>query len=180
MKSVLDPIIHDRLIKGIDKYAEDANIPVSMIQFSSATYCTDGEGLWLRKYKFIPPDENGLILVGAGDPTMEMMAMAGMLTRNFIRARFYTLQQLLDSDADEDLFDITCLFIANFYNHTAHADVIQNWKLPAIYDILIRRAARGKKTVVQVSDIEKMRKVYGAAISNHIQATYAALEMKGN
>jgi hypothetical protein len=180
MKSVLDPVIHERLIKGIEGYALDANIPPSMIMYSSATYCTDQEALWLSRYKFIAPDENGLILVGSGDPTMEMMAMAGMLTRNFIRARFYTLQQLLDHDADEDLFDITCLFIANFYNHTAHGDVIQNWKLPAIYDILVRRAAKGKKTVVQVSNIDKFRTAYGAAIANHVQATYSALEMKGN
>lgn len=181
IKSVLHPVTHERLIKGIDMYAEDANIPRVFIEQSSANNCTEDQLEWLKAYRTFPEKNiNGLVLAGLGDPTMEMMAMVGALTRNFIRSRFLTMTMFLDHDQDPDLIEISCLFIANFYNHQSHSDDIAKWKLPTIYDLLLRRAAKGKQTVVHVSDMSKMRLFYGASISNHMQATYQAIEIKGN
>ncbi|QIG76850.1 hypothetical protein EVC30_021 [Rhizobium phage RHph_Y1_11] len=181
IQSILDPVKHERLIKDIHGFAEDARVPITMIQQSCAIYCTDEELDWLKNFKRHSENNRyGLVVMGLGDPTMEMMAMAGALVRNFIRARFITMTTFLDQDADPDLLDITCLFVANFFNHEAKSETIQQWKLPAIYDLLVRRASSGKQTVLHVTDYNKMRVAYGAAISNHLLATYPAVQIKGN
>jgi hypothetical protein len=180
MQSILDPQRHERLIKNIHSFSEDAGIPISLIQNSSATYCTEDEITWLRQYKHHAQEHDGLMLLGLGDPSMEMMAMAGALVRNFIRARFITMTTFLDNDADPDMVEISCLFVANFFNHEAKSETISQWKLPMVYDLLIRRAAKGKQTVVHVTDYNKMRVAYGAAIANHLLARYPAVQVKGN
>jgi hypothetical protein len=164
IKSILDPIRHERLIKDIHGYADDARIPITMIQQSCAIYCTDDELEWLKNFKrHSEQSKYGLVIAGNGDPTMEMMAMAGALVRNFIRARFITMTSFLDQDADPDMLDITCLFVTNFFNHEAKSETIQQWKLPQIYDLLVRRASQGKQTVVHITDFNKMRVAYGAS-----------------
>lgn len=176
---VLRRDVHERLVADIERYAADANIQPRWVWTPLADVCKPAELTWVKRFRFhTEENRNGLCYVGADpDPGIEtrMAAIAGALTRNFIRARMLTVNQLLEDPLDT--VHVTCLLIPNFFIEKKLGGTQQAWRISALYDLLLSRAVAGQQSVLYASDMDALGKEYGAAIRSHLQASYELLEV---
>lgn len=173
--SILDDVKHARLIKDIDHIAETANIPAHVIHRSAVGFINSVETDWLRHFNaYRQQGRAGLVIAGEIDsPELKMMAITGALVRNFIDARFVTLNSLLTLAEDGDTPEPTVLVISNLYTTTTKArTALQAFKIQSIYDILLRRMALNKPTVMYIENLEMCESAYGQLFTRHLKNHY--------
>lgn len=178
MKSILDPVRHDRLIANLDNFCETANVQRRFVEHSMKDFVpADADEVeWVTHFRHHRQEGlAGLLFVGAiENPTVDvrMMAITGALIRNYLDARIIPLNTLLDiveagGDADATVMLIPNLFISGVAGKTLPA-----WKMQGLYDVLMRRMTTGKPTVVYVEDMAELEKQYGLAIAQHLKTHF--------
>lgn len=176
---VLDRHVHARLVADITNIARDAAIQAKWIWMPLADTVSPTEVDWVKKFHLhTAQGKTGFCLVGEAKVSVEdrMSAIAGALLRNFVRARVFTIGQLLERTADRDTTSATCLLVPNFFLGKAQGGHIPDWKVSLVYDLLLERHLSGRQTVIYVASMKALAVEYGAAIAKHINTNFHVLE----
>lgn len=173
---VLDPAVHDRLVKDLGSYAEDAGVPPEMIWTSMKEYCDSEEIEWVKGYQRVRYSlQPGFAYVGKMYPAVDlrMMAMAGAFVRNFVNARVMSLQNVLTHTRTGGIA-ASVLLIPNFYTGKS-GGTLPAWQVGLIGDLLVHRASHQLVTVVCVDSWKGLQADYGAVIYRHVKERFYAL-----
>jgi hypothetical protein len=178
---ILVPAEHDRLVADIDNVARDANIPVRWVWTPLAEVCGPEEVEWVERFRFHAAEGSaGLCMSGSNmkiDPETRMAAIAGALARNFVRARVMTVNKLLIAARDDDLPDMSCLLVSNFFVEKGHVATNGHWRSEALLDAMVARHTAGLQTVLYVASMAEMALDYGLAMKRHIERLYQIVEL---
>jgi hypothetical protein len=173
--------VHDRLVANIENYARDAGVETHWLWEPLADHCGPHEVEWVKRFAFHRSERvHGLCLTRASDdPKVEahMAAIAGVLVRNFVRARIMTLGTVLDAIAAGSHPEATCLLIPNFFQSKEEGGAIAPWQVFALHDLLVRRVTMGLQTVIYVSDMAALESEYGSDFVRLIDNNYARCEI---
>lgn len=163
--SVLDPVRHARLLDVQDAVCEQANIPKAFLNESGKKYLTPDEIAWVVGY----PTTGSLLYTGYHKPGADtkMMALTAVLLRNFIDARIMPVSTLLDQDSE--IPDPEVLMIPNLFVK-GHGKGLTTWQCQSLYDTLLRRQSRGRRSVVYVENMTAMSVQYGQLFAQHLTA----------
>ena len=176
---VLDAAHHSRLVADLSTYAFDAGIQPHWICTPLPGDMCEGERDYLRRFrKHSAKGVSGLALTGKneyGRVETHMAAMAGALVRNFIRARVMTLGTVLDMLPRQEMPDLACLLIPNFFLSAAEGGSLATWHISSLFDYLTYRHIAGLQTVIYASSLDLMDKEYGLAFRRMVQAHYKQL-----
>ncbi len=161
---------HGRIIANLNRIAAQAGIPRDMICTSATEHCEQREIEWFRRMR--GNTRAGLAYLGywQGGVEMRMMAAAGALIRNYIDARVTTVQRIIARAKGEEQEVSTVLFIPNLFVGPQPA-----WISQMLLDVLYARHAAGLKTVVYVTDLDKLGDDYGIHFMKHIANYYDKL-----
>lgn len=164
VKSVLDPLKHQRLIAELDRISQMSGVPKQFIKSSMKDWCDEQELQYVRNFRQLREQFHGMAIVGKSSVDERCMAMAGAFIRNFIDARVMSLVSVLDAVENHDLPAPTVLLIPNFQVN-ASGKTLPAWKLSQLHDVLVGRALAGQHTVVGVESIQAMKSAYGQQLS---------------
>lgn len=178
---VLDKEVHARLVADIENIAADAGILPHWIWTSLAA--TGGvakkEGVWIKRFRFHSAhDKSGLVLSGKFTELpveLHMAAIAGALTRNFIRAKVMSVNAFIDLVNDGNVPDMSCVLIPNFYVAKSLGGHMPEWRVSVLLDGLMQRHAGGLQTVVGASGMDTLAADYGIAVQRHLKAAYEVI-----
>ena len=178
---VLDPDKHGTFIKRRLALAIDANIPVEAL-WESLPALSEKEVWWLQKYPtHRPVGYCGLLVTGENmtpDPLTRVGAIAGCLTRNFIRARVFSMAAVLAS-VEKEPITASCLLIADFV--VAKADdkkPLPGWRIQQLTALLSQRwSESGMQTVLCAPSVEAIAKEYGPYVASLIKNHYYHAEV---
>ena len=167
----------ERLVAGLAKFSRDAGIQPYWVWTPIAELCGDAEREYLTAFRRQKNGAlRGLAYVGEenGAVLMEdrMSAIAGLLTRNYVRARLITVGVLLERIAAGDTPDHDCLLIPNFYMRKTDGGGIAPWQVAALCDLLLQRAASGQQTVVFVGSMTGLEAQYGPSCAALIKTRF--------
>src|SRR5215468_11154136 len=139
---VLDPAKHARFIANRANLAKDAGIPEHLL-WKPLPALTAGEKTWLAKFR---QHRNtgycGLLLTGAEpaiDPLSRIGAMAGCLSRNFVRARVFSLLDALTILSEGGEIVATCLLIPDFVADKKNDKQMPAWRVQQLTALLTDR-----------------------------------------
>lgn len=175
-KSVLDSVVHARLIDNIDSIAQTAKVPVHMLHKSAKAFLRPQEVDWLAKYRAHKASgKAGLCLMGEGQNVeVKMMAMAAALIRNFIDARVVTMGSMHNDSGEFAPPNPTVLLIPTFCVAT-EGKPLAAWQSVNIYSMLVDRMAGGKMTVLYVASWDMLRKQYGPTVADFVKNNYSVI-----
>ena len=175
---ILDRDYHDRLLTGLDKWTEIAGIPEEFVWSKLSRYCKDEDLAWVRELR--EDKSHGMIYTGDSNVEMKMMAITGACLRNYIDARFMTVQQVLSRLMDDDMPDASVVLIPNFcMEGVAGSDgsgSVLPWQSAKLLGWLYSRLAKGLKTVLYVSSMKTLEKHYGEAMAKHLKNHYVIVQ----
>jgi hypothetical protein len=171
MNSILDPVIHSRLITDLRNICQTANVLPSYVHSSMASICSATEVDWVRNFRDNQHEGHGLVLSCKESPEDRMMAIAGALLRNFIDARVMSLTTMLDQREHGVMPDCTVLLVPNLYLR-ASGKTLPSWRVQVLYDTLLARMTSGKPTVVYVEDMHALESEYGRVFADHLTHHY--------
>jgi hypothetical protein len=165
---------HARLVARISQVSKDACIPPGYIWTALDKVCsTEAELTWARRFMFHRSEGfAGLLYTGRWEPTVEerMMALAGSLTRNFKRARVFTMDKVFDHIRQGDPPDARCLLLPTFCDDQEKG---VDWKRSAVMDLLLSRFLEPDvQTVLYAPSLGAVSKLYGQAVADHIASHY--------
>ncbi len=169
---------HWRMVQNIGMYAEQAGIPEYFIYNTS-------EGILLPKdinylEKFGVHSEKGIS--GAVMPTAEtnfidrMYSMVGVLTRNFIEARFITLQDLIKEIKAGNPPKSKLICIPNFALDKSEGGNVATWEMSNVLSWVLNSHSQGRQLVVYVESYDYIRQQYGGVLWTHIDNHFLELE----
>lgn len=178
---VLIPEVHDRLVKDLETYAKDAGIQPRFIYEPLPEMVTDQERDYLRNFRRHLADPgvcSGLLYVGK--KTREgiedrFSAIAGALTRNFLRAKVMTLGAVLDNLHSHTMPDVSCLLIPNFFYDKSEGGIIAPWQVSALLDYLTERHVSGVQTLLYASNLETLKNEYGLGFKHLLAVHYQSI-----
>ena len=166
-ESILDPIVHDRLILGMQGFCETANVHPNFVHTSMSKHCTPIDMDYVRYFKkYRNENVAGLCITGANSEN-RCMAITGAFVRNFIDGRLITLNQLIDGAKDQSLVDPSVMVVPNLFVQTT-GKALTAWQIQSIYDVLLARYTRNRPTVVYVQSMEALGTAYGEVIKSHL------------
>lgn len=169
--SVLDPMIHGRMLEMKANILADANIQEEWLHKSAHGFLNDDVAEYVKGFKKHKGEGiMGLIAFGEvmPDPVDHMSMITAWLTRNFIRSRVVTLDAFVEGD-DEDLLSMSAVCIPNFFIGLPLAD----WKISGLVEALTQRKLAGKQTFLWADNEPQMRSKYGAGLMDMLLRDYA-------
>jgi hypothetical protein len=101
-----------------------------------------------------------LVLEAVHRPDTRCQAIAASLIRNYVDARVIPLNTLVEAITQGSVPSPTVLLIPNLYMK-ATVKNLPAWRVQAVYDLLLLRAARNKPTVVYVESLKGVVETYG-------------------
>jgi hypothetical protein len=179
---VLDPMKHERLIANREFYARDAGIPQELL-WRPLPALTDGEKDWLAKFKRHRSEGYcGLLLTGKSpeiDPLTRIGAMAGFLSRNFVRARVFSLLDAMAAAANNEMIQATCLLIPDFVPHKmADKKQMPGFRVQQLTSLLTERWSESNlQTVLYAPSMDAIRTEYGTYVHDLIKNHYVNVEV---
>ena len=173
---VLDRNVHARLVADIHNIAADAGIPDHWISQPLAHTCSPQEVAWAKAFKHHAGSGlSGLLLFGKHpDPDAEtrMFALAGALTRTFIRCRVMPLHVMLANANNNDIPDVSCLLVPNFCIGPAKGNANLAWRHQVMLDVLLARRQAGKQTVLYATALQSVVAEFGEGVRQHLAANF--------
>lgn len=177
---VLDPAVHEPLVRGLDKYAKLAGIHRAWVWRPLSSSVGPEEVEWVRDYHLMGDRGiQGILYVGGGVPGkgattgIRMQALAGALVRNFVDARVRTVDSLVDPEGDPSDRTCSALLIPDLLVGGSHS----GWVVASISSLLVERQAAGRQTVVYVSTLKGAQESYGRDVINLIRAHYLEVQV---
>jgi hypothetical protein len=178
---VLDPMEHERLVANRENIARDAGIPMHLL-WTALPALTQGEKDWLAKFKRHRTEGYcGLLLTGkspAIDPLTRVGAMAGFLSRNFVRARVFSLLDALGAVASGDTIVATCLLIPDFVPHKVDSKNMPGYRVQQLTSLLTERWSESNlQTVLYAPNMETIKAEYGSYVHDLLKNHYINVEV---
>ncbi len=177
---VLDPKEHGRFIAMRHSFARDANIPMPMLWKSLEGIVSEEERSWVRKFNAHRQQGRcGLVIVGqklVPDALTRCGALAGCLSRNYVRARVFSLLDVLDSIQKEGgPPEATCLLIPDFV--IDKQEKMPAFRLQQITSLLTERWSDEKlQTVLVASSLDKISTEYGSYVRDLLTNHYVTVK----
>ena len=174
---VLDPERHAALIANRDAIARDAGIPVHLLWQKLPAALTAAERDWLVRFHLQRGEGRcGLLLTGeapALDPLQRIGALAGCLSRNFVRARVVPLLDALEAVADGAPIAATCLLIPDFVPDRATVREAPAWRVAQLTALLTARwSTSGLQTVLYAPSLADAGREYGGFVADLLRNHY--------
>lgn len=171
---------HERLVADLDNFARDAGIQPRWI-YEPMPDMPEAISTYLRRFKHHSSEGiAGLCLTKKSKlpmpPDQYMSAIAGFLVRNFIRARVMPLGSVIDAHASDTLPELTALLIPNFFYPASEGGTVASWHVSALHDLLVSRQVSGQQTIIFASDLALLRKEYGLAFGDLLDANFCVVE----
>lgn len=166
----LTPNVHYRLVLNMMRYAVAAGIQPEHIFKSLPKDTPKTIVAWIKSYPF---PKNGALIQGVKPALFE--AITGCFLRNFISARYITLQNLITLLKGNDHPSETILLIPNFFLRKKNGGNIPNWELSLLYSYLLERSAKGKYNILLAEDLSGIQSEYGSNIYEHIVDNYTII-----
>lgn len=172
---VYDREKHAALVHNLEHVVEDARVPEPYLWVRFGRYAGAREMQWAAQFRQQRREGwLGLIYLGAGfvPPVDERcFALVGALTRNFIRARLFTVAEAVEAWNLDDL-EATCLVIPNFVE-AENGKMPRKFKREPVSDLLLSRFRQeGVQTVLAAPSLEEVGNVYGSFVRSHIESHY--------
>jgi hypothetical protein len=174
-QGVLTPEKHAPLVARLDAVAADARIPAQVI-WTALPALSETERTWIARFRQNRSNGTcGLLLTGENatlDPLTRMGAIAGCLTRNYVRARVFPLHDVLSAVAAGEPVTATCLLIPDFA--TARKPEKQPaWRLQHLTALLTDRWSDPHvQTVLYAPNLETVAVEYGAYVRDLLKSHY--------
>jgi hypothetical protein len=166
---VLDKDEHSRLLSNLEEMLHIAGIQEKFFRSSMKEYCGQKEVDWVTNYRqYVKNGVPGLVLENISNPDSRCQAITGALLRNYIDARVYPLNHLLDLQQLRDTPDPSVLVVPNLFIKMSDKG-IPVWKMQSMYDLLLNRAVHNRSSVVYIEDKKEMQKIYGTPIINFLE-----------
>jgi len=167
---------HHMLVASREAIAKDAGIPQELL-WRPLPAITAGERTWIAKFKqHRSAGFCGLLLTGekpSPDPLSRIGAIAGCLSRNFVRARVFSLLEVLAATNDNNPVEATCLLIPDFIPDKKTASATPSWKVQQITALLTERwSASNMQTVLYAPSMADIQSEYGSYVGSLIQNHY--------
>lgn len=175
VKSMLDPIEHKRLIMDMPAVLSTANLPERFLFESMTAYCKAQEIDWVRNFHEYRKAKAGIVLVGVSDMETRCMAICGALLRNFIDARFLTLNSIIEDSKKGEVPNPTVLIMSNLYV-ASYGKSLTSWQIQSIYDVLLSRYTASRPSVLYVQSIIKLEEAFGSVFAEHLKGHYVLVE----
>ena len=182
---ILNPSYHARLVLDLERLSKLARVPEQYIINSMKTWCFDAEVAWLADFRQHKnsSDMRGLALFNISPFDKErkvsvddhFLGIAGACIRNYIDARVFTLQEIIEMVKINALPECTVALVPNFF--VASAGTIANWQISGLLGWLSTRYISGQYTVLYIEDKVKLPAAYGKAIANHLDAHFGFLDL---
>lgn len=173
-KPFLDKEYHRDLLKNLDVYLTQACIPESYIFRPLNDFCEEDLITYVMDIRNLAyKNIAGIALVGDKHYFDKLCAITAACLRNLIDARVITTGTLIDKKKDNDLPDPTVLLIPNLHSE---GELVHDWKVQTLTDILLTRQSKGKPTLVYVEDLDSFKSVFPMlhqiVTSNYITIQY--------
>ncbi|MCA0246343.1 MAG: hypothetical protein LCH93_06965 [Proteobacteria bacterium] len=174
---VLDPERHMQLIANRTSVARDAGIPIHLLWQKLPPALTAAERAWLAGFhRHRAEGRCGLLLTGeapALDPLQRIGALAGCLSRNFVRARVVPLLDALEAVAAGAPIAATCLLIPDFVPERAAVREAPAWRVAQLTALLTARwSASGLQTVLYAPSLADAGREYGGFVADLLRNHY--------
>lgn len=168
LSSVLHPERHKRLLADVEHILATAGVQRRFLEQSMTAFCGPEEIEWVKGFHTLR-DEGvpGLLLNGVPKPDTRCQAIAAALLRNFIDARFMSLNHVLELKESGELPSPTVMLIPNLYLSSV-GKALPAWKIQILYDVLLQRSAQNKPSVVYVENLNDMAKAYGEPFADFL------------
>lgn len=169
---ILNRKYHARLLQGIEHWAGIAGVPPHFIWSKLSQYCTDEDVAWVKNLK--KGYDHGLVYTGKYTMPIEdkMAAIVGACLRNYVDARFMTVQQVLSRLKSDTMPSPTVVLVPNFCLAKEDTNNVAPWEAASILGWLYSRLAKNLKTVLYASDMKTVTEVYGSSMTKHLSAHY--------
>lgn len=169
---VLDPEIHEPLVRDLSRIAKRANVPKAVVWTPLAEVLGPDEIGWTRT---IPVNSDsgcaGLVYIGDRKPSVDyrMQLIAGVCLRNFIDARYTPLSHWVEAIKKGDNDHGTVLLVPDFL---VTGLKLPDWQVSLVQGALIDRFSSGLQTVLFVEDMHYVSEVYGARVRKSLLSNY--------
>lgn len=170
---VLDPEHHARLIEMLPSLCTMARVPESAVHTPLTEVCEDTEAAWVRKYhQHVDRGVYGAVYEGEHwepDILERFQAIAGCLMRNFIDARIWMLQEVIQAQQDGEPPRFSALLIPDFYHADMGGRTMPAWQRQHLLGVLHMRQSERLLTLVGVSDMKLLEQDYGAPFARLLE-----------
>jgi hypothetical protein len=175
---ILIPEHHQRLVQNLASVAQTAHIPPQYIyRYSMADHCTQAELDWVRTlHSHEDEDCAGLIYEGK-QPKLDqrMMTMAGAFIRNYIDARVYPVQDIVQMLKRGKKPEGTIILVPNFFLTKENGGHVATWEVSALLGWLYDRYGSSQQTVLYVQSLTAVEQEYGTSFKDHIDEHFQKL-----
>ena len=104
--------------------------------------------------------------------------MAGFLSRNFVRARVFSLHEAMAAVADGNGIIASCLLIPDFVSDKKLDKSMPAWKIQHLSALLTERWSESKmQTVLYAPSIDAVGKEYGSYVRDLLKNHYVHVEV---
>jgi hypothetical protein len=125
----------------------------------------------LRKaHKLCEEGKYGLLYVGGnpGKAVDRLMAITGCFVRNFVDARYMTVETMLKSYAEEKAVAGKVACVPNLFVKGGSL----GWQKGMVYDLLLQHMGDGKLLFAYVQDLNALGAEYGQPIADHLRERF--------
>lgn len=181
--SVLNETKDLQLIRNIDVYAEAAGLAGNpkfiWESIRSRPYVSESDLIIFENLSETMRENDSHGGVWSGDVksvTKKMMALTGLMVRNYINAYFVTMPELTNMLMKDDHPVHKVLFIPDFFvfapkNKSKTKDT-PDWKRDAVHAFLTRRISNGHLTFIYISDMKQFGQSYGTIMESFIEDNF--------
>lgn len=168
---------HWRMVQNIGMYAEQAGIPEYFIYNTSEGILLPKDVKYLEEFssQFIN-GISGALFEGKENFIDRMYCMVGVLTRNFIDARFITLQDLIKEIKAGNPPKNKLICIPNFALDKSEGGNVATWEMSNVLSWMLNSNSQGRQVVVYVETLDYINQQYGGVLRTHIDNHFLELE----
>jgi len=168
---------HWRMVQNIGMYAEQAGIPEYFIYNTSEGVLLETDVAYLEEFSSqFSKGISGAVIEGKENFLDRMYSMVGVLIRNFIDARFITLQDLIKEIKAGNPPKSKLICIPNFALDKSEGGNVATWEMSNVLSWMLNSHSQGRQVVVYVETLDYINQQYGGVLRTHIDNHF--LELK--
>ena len=168
---------HWRMVSNIEMYAEQSGIPEYFIYHTSEGILLPKDVEYLEKFSshFIN-GISGAVIESNHNFMDRMYSMVGVLIRNFIDARFITLQDLIKEIKSGNSPKSKLICIPNFALDKSEGGNVATWEMSNVLSWMLNSHSQGRQVVIYVETLDYINQQYGGVLRTHIDNHFLELE----
>ena len=168
---------HWRMVSNIGMYAEQSGIPEYFIYHTSEGILLPKDVEYLEKFSshFIN-GISGAVIESNHNFMDRMYSMVGVLIRNFIDARFITLQDLIKEIKSGNSPKSKLICIPNFALDKSEGGNVATWEMSNVLSWMLNSHSQGRQVVIYVETLDYINQQYGGVLRTHIDNHFLELE----